>query len=71
MTEQVIRIGIIGSGGIARMHARAYKRIPGVVVAAVADIVPGRAQALIDEEGLAEQQHLTIHASCWNKSCTA
>lgn len=54
MTEQVIRIGIIGSGGIARMHARAYKRIPGVVVAAVADIVPGRAQALIDEEGLVE-----------------
>jgi predicted dehydrogenase len=40
-----IRIGIIGSGGIAHSHARAYQRVPDVEMVAVADIVPGRAEA--------------------------
>ncbi len=39
-----IRIGIIGSGGIAQAHARAYKEIADVDIVAVADIVPGRAE---------------------------
>ena len=42
------RIGIIGSGGIARAHARAYKELPDVEIVAVADVVPGRAQEFID-----------------------
>lgn len=41
------RIGIIGSGGIARAHARAYKELPGVEIVTVADVVPGKAQAFI------------------------
>lgn len=43
-----IKIGIIGSGGIARLHARAYKELPDVEIVAVADIVPGRSQEFID-----------------------
>ena len=41
------RIGIIGSGGIAGAHARAYKQIPDVEVVAVADVVPGKADEFV------------------------
>ena len=41
------RIGIIGSGGIAGAHARAYKQIPDVEVVAVADVIPGKAEEFI------------------------
>jgi len=47
-----IRIGIIGSGGIARAHASAYKKIPHVEIVAVADSLSGRAQAFIQQEEL-------------------
>jgi len=47
-----IRIGIIGSGGIARAHASAYKKIPHVEIVAVADSLAGRAQAFIQQEEL-------------------
>lgn len=39
-----LRVGIIGSGGIARGHARAYQNLDDVQIVAVADIVPGRAK---------------------------
>lgn len=42
-----IRIGIIGSGGIAGAHARAYMKMPDVEVVAVADIVPGKAAEFV------------------------
>ena len=44
-----VRIGIIGAGGIARAHARAYQRLPDVEVVAVADIVPGLAEKFAAE----------------------
>ncbi|WP_175639475.1 Gfo/Idh/MocA family protein [Metabacillus schmidteae] len=44
---QVIQIGIIGSGGIAAAHARAYKQMPEVKIVAVADVVPGKAKEFI------------------------
>lgn len=40
-----IRIGILGTGGMARAHAEAFARIPGVQLAACLDVVPGRAAA--------------------------
>ena len=43
-----IKIGIIGSGSIARAHARGYKELPDVEIVAVADVVPGKAQEFID-----------------------
>jgi predicted dehydrogenase len=49
---KTIKVGIIGSGGIARAHAEAYKRLPYVEVAAVADIVPGRAERFVADNGL-------------------
>jgi len=48
-----IKIGIIGTGGIARAHAAAYKKLPFVEIVAAADIVPGRAKQFIESEGLA------------------
>jgi predicted dehydrogenase len=44
-----VRIGIIGAGGIGRVHAMAYQRVPGVEIVAVADIVPTRAESLAKE----------------------
>ncbi|MGG4143748.1 Gfo/Idh/MocA family oxidoreductase [Paenibacillus algorifonticola] len=46
--SKTLKIGIIGSGGIAGAHARAYKQMLGVEVAAVADIIPGRAEQFIE-----------------------
>ncbi|MBQ7335521.1 MAG: Gfo/Idh/MocA family oxidoreductase [Clostridia bacterium] len=46
------KIGIIGTGGIAHSHMKAYQSFPNVEVVALADIVPGRAQAFADEFGL-------------------
>ena len=42
-----VRIGIIGSGGIAGAHARAYKQMPEVEVLAVCDVIPGKAAEFI------------------------
>ena len=42
---KTIRIGILGTGGMARAHAEAFARIPGVRLAACLDVVPGRAEA--------------------------
>ena len=47
-----LRIGIIGTGGIAHAHARAYCNFPDVEVVAGADIIPGKARAFLDEFGL-------------------
>jgi predicted dehydrogenase len=47
-----LRIGIIGSGGIARAHVHGYRTMEDVDIVAVADVVPGKAQAFIDAEGL-------------------
>lgn len=51
--SKTIKVGIIGSGGIARAHVSAYRKLPFVEIVAVADVVPGRAQEFIDKEGLA------------------
>lgn len=42
---RAIRIGIIGTGGMARAHADAFQKIPGVALTACLDVVPGRAAA--------------------------
>lgn len=40
-----LRIGIIGTGGIAGAHVERYKKLPGVRVVAGADIISGKAEA--------------------------
>ncbi|OXM16766.1 Gfo/Idh/MocA family protein [Paenibacillus herberti] len=52
MSIQNIRVGIIGSGGIAGMHAAAYKTILGVEIVAIADAIPGKAAEFIERHGL-------------------
>jgi|SRR5690625_3669504 len=44
-----VKIGIIGSGGIAKGHARAYMNMNHVEIVGVADVVPGKAKAFIEE----------------------
>ncbi len=43
-----LRIGIIGTGGIANNHIKAYLALPDVEVVGGADIVPGKARAFLD-----------------------
>jgi len=43
-----LRVGIIGTGGIAKSHAMAYMNQPDVEIVAAADIVPGKAEDFCD-----------------------
>ncbi|MDQ6418813.1 Gfo/Idh/MocA family oxidoreductase [Paenibacillus sp. LHD-117] len=47
-----IRIGIIGSGGIAGGHLRAYQQMEDVEIVGAADIIPGRAEQFLSAAGL-------------------
>ncbi|NLG28371.1 MAG: Gfo/Idh/MocA family oxidoreductase [Chloroflexi bacterium] len=41
---KTIRVGVIGTGGIAtQQHIPGYQAVPGVEIAALCDVVPGRA----------------------------
>jgi len=44
-TSKTLKFGIIGTGWIAELHALALKRMPDVEIVAMADIVPGKAEA--------------------------
>jgi predicted dehydrogenase len=48
-----LRIGLIGTGGMAHNHARSFHAIPGVQVAACLDVAPGRAQTFAEAHGIA------------------
>ncbi|NLG25177.1 MAG: Gfo/Idh/MocA family oxidoreductase [Clostridiales bacterium] len=47
-----LRIGIIGTGGIAHSHMRAYLAMDDVEIVGASDIVPGKARLFLDEFGL-------------------
>ena len=47
-----VKIGIIGTGWIAKSHADAYKKLPDVEIVALADIVPGKAEDFAKANGL-------------------
>ena len=49
-----LRIGIIGTGGIAHAHASSYKAFDDVEVVAGADIIPGKARKFLDSFGWTE-----------------
>ena len=48
----MIRIGIIGTGGMANAHAHDFGSIPDCEVVACSDIVPGRAREFADRHGI-------------------
>lgn len=50
--SRTLKVGIIGSGGIARAHVSAYRKLPYVEIVAVADVIPGKAQQFVDTEQL-------------------
>jgi predicted dehydrogenase len=60
MSSKKIRIGIIGTGGIAHAHMKSYLAMPDVEVIGGADIVPGKAEAFFKEFG-AEAKSFTGH----------
>lgn len=49
MSKEKLRIGIIGTGGIARAHMRSYLALENAEVVAGADIVPGKARKFFDD----------------------
>ncbi len=54
MAEKKLRIGIIGTGGIAHAHMRSYLEMDDVEIIGGSDIIPGKARAFLDEFGLTD-----------------
>ena len=46
-----IKVGIIGTGGIANAHIQQYQKMPDVEVVAFADLVPGKAEEFAQKYG--------------------
>ncbi len=59
--SKMLRIGIIGSGGIAGAHVDAYHQLDNLEIAAVADIVPGKAAQFIASHGLSGARPFDDH----------
>lgn len=49
-----VKIGIIGTGGIARAYARAYREIPEAAIVGLCDIVPGKADDYGEVQGFTD-----------------
>ena len=47
-----LKVGIIGTGWIAESHIQSYQRMPDVEVVALADLIPGKAEAFAKEWGV-------------------
>ena len=48
-----LRVGFLGAGGIAPVHANALQRLPGIELVGVTDIEPSRARRLAEQYGAA------------------
>ena len=59
--KKKLRVGIIGTGGIAHAHANAYKQFEDVEIVAGADIIPGKARKFLDEFGWTEATAYETH----------
>ena len=56
-----LRIGIIGTGGIAGAHANAYKSFNDIEIVAGADIIPGKARKFLDNYGFPDADAYETH----------
>jgi len=63
MSTKKLQIGIIGTGNIARAHMWAYMSQRDAKVVALADIVPGRAEAFAKKYGLKDARCYPGHLS--------
>ena len=50
--DRKLRIGIIGTGGIANAHVQAYLPMEDAEIVAGADIIPGKAEAFFEKFGV-------------------
>lgn len=51
-TSKKVKIGIIGTGWIAESHINSYKKMPDVEIVAMADLIPGKAEAFAKKFGI-------------------
>lgn len=51
-TGRKLRVGIIGTGGIAHSHMTSYLKMPDIELVAAAELVSGRAEAFFEEFGV-------------------
>ncbi len=61
--DRRLKVGIIGAGWIADAHINSYKHQPDVDVVAVADLVPGRAEAFIAKHNIEGAKAYDSHIS--------
>jgi predicted dehydrogenase len=53
LAKSKLRIGIVGTGGMANAHAEHFSKLKGVTLTSCLDVVPGRAQAFAQKHGIA------------------
>ncbi len=51
-TSRKVKVGIIGTGWIAEAHATTYLKMPDVEIVALADLIPGKAEAFAEKMGI-------------------
>ena len=51
MSEQRVRVAVVGTGALGQHHARVYAGLPGVELAGVYDVDPARASAVAERVG--------------------
>ena len=52
LSDKKLRIGIIGTGGIAHSHMEAYLKQPDVEIVAACDLIPGKAEKFLADYGI-------------------
>lgn len=65
-----LRVGIIGTGWIAEAHMEQYKKFPDVEMVAMADLIPGKAQAFCEKMAWIIPTSIStpIISPCWTMS---
>ena len=58
-TSKKLKIGFIGTGGIANSHIKAYLNQPDVEIVCGADLIPGKARGFLDNYNLTEAKDYT------------
>ena len=61
--NRTFKVGIIGTGWIAEAHAESYLNQPDVEVVALADLIPGKAEAFKKRYGFENARCYPDHAS--------
>jgi predicted dehydrogenase len=56
-TTKKLKVGIIGTGWIAEAHIQQYNQMPDVDVVAMADLIPGKAEAFKEKWGVQGDVH--------------